>query len=117
MKHIEHPKRRLKSLTLALLGVLCSTTVLFAKEANALFADFQSSAVAADPKLAEEAMMRQHPKPPTEQEIQKFIETRGLAAVSAMDCKEELEKQYPQSKYLPEVRSKLAETLGNSFGI
>jgi peroxiredoxin len=112
-------KHLARALSLLSLGLFFSTAVdrAFAADEDSLFADFQKSVVAADPKLAQEAAMREHPNPPTEQELEKFVKALANAAASAMDRGKELEQQYPQSKYLPAVRSKLEDTLGNVFGV
>lgn len=104
------------TLSLVLFGLFSLTTVLIAGDESSIFADFQKSLRAADPKLAQEAYMREHPDPPTEKEMEKLVGSLCLAAVNAMDRAVELERQYPQSKYLPNIRSSLAETLGGMFG-
>jgi peroxiredoxin len=116
MNFINWPKRHLTPISLVLFGLFFFTTVTFAGDEDSIIADFQKSLRAADPKLAQETYMREHTNQPTEKEMEKLVDGLCLAAVNAMDRAAELERQYPQSKQLSNVRSSLAETLGGIFG-
>src|SRR5687768_14526326 len=111
MKPIKVSKSFAKSLSLLSLGFLFSWSALFAASEDSLFADFQKSVVKADPKRAQEAAMRNHRNPRTEQEVEQFAVALASAAVNAMDRGADLEKQFPESKHLPAVRNQLAEVL------
>lgn len=99
-----------------LFGLISLTIGLVAGDESSIISDFQTALQAADPKLAQEAYMREHTNPPTEEEIEKLVDSLCIAAVNAMDRASELERGYPQSVYLPTIQSSLAATLGGLFG-
>lgn len=69
------------TLSLFSLGLVFSSTPLFAAGEKSLLADFDTSISAADPKLAAQKAMREHPKQPTEKELESFALALASAAV------------------------------------
>jgi thiol-disulfide isomerase/thioredoxin len=104
-------------LSLVSLGFLLQTTALFADDTSVLLADFKKNIEEANPDLAKETYVREHPNPPTEQEVQNLVEKIGLAAVKAIEEWKTLERQYPQSTDIPSVHDHLANMLGSTFGM
>jgi len=96
--------------------LLLPPRVILAHDENSRLAAFNRAVQAADPDSAEESFKKDHPNPPTKQEVEKVVAALVNSALDAMDQAAAFQKHFPQSKELAGVGNSLVETLWKVFG-
>jgi peroxiredoxin len=103
-------------LALAVASLLLPASALIAQEEAPAFDDFQRLAQAANPGKVQEVLKRDHPGSSPQQEREQFEKVATDRALAVMDRAAELEKRYPQSTRLAQVRGAVKQTLSMVFG-
>jgi peroxiredoxin len=114
MQRIGLDMKRVLALSVSFL-LLCASA-LIAEDEGSAFDDFQRLVQAAEPRMVQEALKRDHSGSSPQQQREQFEKKATESALAVMERATELEKHYPQDTRLVQVRSSVKQTLSMVFG-